>query len=134
MTMPGETLGRSSAEADWLQAARNGSLEAIGRLYEVHGPALYSLAYRITGSHVDAEDVLQDVFVALPRALKSYREQGHFPAWLKRIAVRTALLRLRAVRRRRETDLDLASPMTYAEADRPVEWIAMQRALLKLAP
>jgi RNA polymerase sigma-70 factor (ECF subfamily) len=83
---------------------------------------------------VDAEDVLQDVFVALPRALRSYREQGQFPAWLKRIATRTALLRLRVVQQRRETDLDMATPMTYARADRPVEWIAMERALLRLAP
>jgi RNA polymerase sigma-70 factor (ECF subfamily) len=134
MTMPGEALGRRSAESEWLLAARDGSLEAIGRLYELYGPALYSLAYRITGSRQDAEDVLQDVFVALPRALESYREQGQFAAWLKRIAARTALLRLRVLRQRRETDLDPATPMTYAQADRPVEWIAMERALQRLAP
>jgi RNA polymerase sigma-70 factor (ECF subfamily) len=91
--MPGDALGRCSADSqsERLQAARDGSLEAIGRLYEMYGPALYSLAYRITGSRVDAEDVLQDVFVALPRALRSYREQGQFSAWLKRIATCTAL-------------------------------------------
>ena len=55
--------------------------------------------------------VLQDLFVGLPRALAAYREQGRFESWLKRIAARLALMRLRSARRRSEVSLlDVGDP------------------------
>lgn len=59
----------------------------------------------MTGQVDDAEDVLQDVFLGLPEALRSYAARGSFAAWLYRVAARTALMRLRATCRRRETRL-----------------------------
>lgn len=35
------------------------------QLYEVYQPLLFSLAYRILGSVMDAEDIVQDVFISL---------------------------------------------------------------------
>ena len=60
---------------------RRGAQEAafdLEALYREHADAVFTLAWRITGSREDAEDVLQDLFVGLPRALASYREQGRF--------------------------------------------------------
>jgi len=86
--------------------------EALEALYAAHAPAVFRIAWRLTGNRQDAEDVLQDVFIGLPEALHRYRETGHFAGWVKRVAARLALSRSRAVRSRAEADLpnDLAHP------------------------
>lgn len=80
--------------------------DALGELYNRHGRALFRLAYRLTGSREDAEDVVHDVFVGLPEALERYEERGRLEAWLKRITARVALTRLRSRRRRAEVRLE----------------------------
>jgi RNA polymerase sigma-70 factor, ECF subfamily len=91
-----------------IEAVRAGNPEALAALYREHGAALYRLAYRLTGTREEAEDVVHDVFVGLPEALAHYEERGKFPSWLKRVAARQALLRLRSRQRRREVSLDVA--------------------------
>lgn len=91
-----------------LDAVRAGDPEALAALYREHGRTLYRLAYRLTGTQEDAEDVVHDVFVGLPEALAHYEERGKFTSWLKRVAARVALLQLRSRRRRREVSLDVA--------------------------
>jgi RNA polymerase sigma-70 factor (ECF subfamily) len=81
-------------------------MDALSALYREHAGELLALAARLTGSRADAEDVVQDLFVGLPRALARYEEQGRLLAWLKRLTVRVALIRLRSGRRRRETELE----------------------------
>ncbi len=91
-----------------IEAVRTGSPEALASLYRQYGPALYRLAYRLTRTCEDAEDVVHDVFVGLPEALARYAERGKFPGWLKRVTARVALVRLRGRTRRREVSLELA--------------------------
>ena len=38
-----------------IDGARAGDAEALASLYRAHGPALYRLAYRLTGTPQDAE-------------------------------------------------------------------------------
>jgi RNA polymerase sigma-70 factor (ECF subfamily) len=90
--------------------ARAGRPDALAALYRAHGAALYRLAYRLTGTREDAEDVLHDVFVGLPEALGRYEERGNLTGWLKRVTARVALTRLRSARRRREAPLERAGP------------------------
>jgi RNA polymerase sigma-70 factor, ECF subfamily len=68
----------------------------------------------------------------LPRALRSYREQGRFEAWLKRLAVRTALMRIRSQGRRRESSLDDVAPAMSAGGAHPVDRLAARRAIAAL--
>lgn len=85
--------------AELVAAIRRGSTEALRDLYQQFGTAMYQAAFRVTGSRADAEDVIQDVFLGLPRAVGSYREEGKLAGWLTTLAVRTALMRLRRSRR-----------------------------------
>jgi RNA polymerase sigma factor (sigma-70 family) len=117
---------------DLAHAVRDGSLDALGRAYARHAAAVYAAAYRILGVRADAEDVLQDVFVGLARALAGYQERGRLEAWLRRVAVRAALMRLRARGRRRETPFaDLHEPAEHA-ADGTLDRVALQAALRTL--
>lgn len=105
MTTP---AGKREPEVS-LDAVRAGSPEALAVLYRGHATALHRLAYRITGTRHDAEDVVHDVFVGLPEALRRYEERGALLSWLKRVTARVALKRLRVRKRRREVVLPAAA-------------------------
>jgi len=113
-----------------IEAVRAGNPEALAALYREHAAALYRLAYRLTGTREDAEDVVHDVFVGLPEALIRYDERGKFMSWLKRVAARVALLRLRSRQRRREVSLDVADHKTRPPVDANV--IALEGAVNSL--
>jgi RNA polymerase sigma-70 factor (ECF subfamily) len=105
----------------------------LSELYASYAADLFRLAYRLTGSSADAEDVVQDVFLGLPHALRGYDERGRFGAWLRTLTARTALSRLRRRTRRREVVLDAAvSPMTCGHAEAVVSHVTLQRALAQL--
>jgi RNA polymerase sigma-70 factor, ECF subfamily len=64
-------------------------------------PKLIRVAYRMLGSVVDAEDVVQEAFL---RCLRANREEVREPeAWLRRVVTRLSLNYLKSARRRRET-------------------------------
>lgn len=104
-----------------------GMPEALTELYERFAPSLLGLAIRLTGSRSDGEDVLHDVFLGLPEALRHYQERGALSSWLHRVIARVALTRMRIERRRRETSLtaenqDAATPQPDAfESTAPLE-------------
>ncbi|MGH7504602.1 MAG: RNA polymerase sigma factor, partial [Longimicrobiales bacterium] len=121
------------SDAELQAAAAAGRLDAIGELYRRHADEVYALALRVTGSPDEADDVLQDVFVGLPRALRGYREQGRFVAWLKRVTVRVALMRMRTAKRKRELPLRAGEPEAGSgHGPHPIDRIALERALARL--
>src|SRR5258705_5881580 len=99
-----------SGPAAVVRRVRLGDAEALGELYDAFGASLFRLAYRLTGTRDDAEDVVHDVFVGLPEALGRYEERGSFGGWLKRVTARVALMRLRSGKRRREVALEATLP------------------------
>ena len=113
-----------------LAAVRGGDAAALGRIYASHADIVFRVALRLLGDRDAAEDVLQDVFVGLPHALRAYAEQGRFDAWLKRVAVRTALMNRRAEDRRREESLpdDVASIGPREDID-PTDRLAIRTAI-----
>ena len=97
-------------EAEFLNRARSGEPSAITQLYERYGDTVYRIGYRLTGSTMDAEDVLQDVFLGLSRALQSYAGRGSLEGWIKRVAARTTLMKLRLRKRKGEVALEYLPP------------------------
>ena len=106
------------------------SAAALAELYHEHGRALFRLAYRLVGSKEDAEDVVHDVFVGLPEALKGYEERGRLESWLKRITARVALMKLRG--RRRRGEVRLAHDVAASSAPPGADAIALESALAAL--
>ena len=76
-----------------------------------HSARVYRLAYRLTGSPHDAEDLTQEVFVRVFRSLSTYTP-GTFEGWLHRI---TTNLFLDQARRKQRIRFDA---MTDERADR----------------
>jgi RNA polymerase sigma-70 factor (ECF subfamily) len=64
-----------------------------------HGRFIYTVAYRLTGSEADAQDLVQDVLLRVRNGLKSYRP-GSMEAWLSRITTNAFLDEVRRRKRR----------------------------------
>jgi RNA polymerase sigma-70 factor (ECF subfamily) len=91
-------------DADAVAKARKGDPDGIAEIYESHARSLYRLIYRLTPS-AEAEDILHDLFVALPELLRRYEDRGKLGAWLRQVAIRLTLMRLRAQRRHPEVPI-----------------------------
>lgn len=64
-------------------------------LYDVLAPRMFSLCIRYTGDRDVAEDVLQEGFITLFSKLSTYKKEGAFEGWARRIFVNTSLMYLR---------------------------------------
>jgi RNA polymerase sigma-70 factor (ECF subfamily) len=84
-----------------LEAVKAGSVEAVAGLYDEHHQRVRVLARRLLGDDAAAEDVVQEVFAALPRAAGHYRGDADVPSFLLAIAVKRARSHVRAAIRRR---------------------------------
>lgn len=71
--------------------ARDGDSEAFRALVERHSRAVYRLAYRMTGSAHDAEDVVQETFLRAYKQLARFESRANFGTWLHRIAVNCSI-------------------------------------------
>jgi len=78
-------------DADTVALARDGDSEAFKALVERHSRAVYRLAYRMTGTPQDAEDVVQDTFLKAYRQLSRFESRANFGTWVHRIAVNCAI-------------------------------------------
>lgn len=96
--------------------ARDGDSDAFRTLVERHGRAVFRLAYRLTGSAQDAEDVVQETFLKAYRQLSRFESRANFGTWLHRIAVNCSIDLIRS-RPHRESGHD-TSDLERFGADR----------------
>ena len=126
-------MSETLEEAEFLDRARSGEPSAIAQLYVRYGDAVYRIGFRLTGSSADAEDVLQDVFLGLARALHTYAGRGSLEGWIKRVAVRTTLMKLRLRKRKGEVSLENVSLSAAEEAvPSATERLELEEAVLTL--
>jgi RNA polymerase sigma-70 factor, ECF subfamily len=91
--------GRPLAELDepaLVEASLAGRAGAFDLIVERHRRAVYQLCYRFVGSHEDASDLSQDVFLRAYRGLRRFRGQSTLATWLYRIGVNVCLNRVSA--------------------------------------
>jgi RNA polymerase sigma-70 factor (ECF subfamily) len=71
-------------------AAATGDREAFAALLDRHYDRVFALAFRLTGTRPEAEDLTQDICCALPAKLQSFRQEARFSTWLYRVTVNAA--------------------------------------------
>ena len=122
-----------------VERCRQGDLAAFETIYRAHSGRLYSVACRMLGNAADAEDLLQDIFLAAHRKLDSFRGDSALGTWLYRLATNLCLdyLRSRAAKSGQltgalddEPTLDDAGSRRLAE--RTVDRMDLERALEQL--
>lgn len=86
---------------DVLDGLRRGEARAIGEVYDDHHQALRAFAVRLVGDEAQAEDLVHEVFVSLPKAITGYRGDSPLRTFLIGIAVNHARHHVRSAARRR---------------------------------
>lgn len=72
-----------------------GDRNAQKALFDLLAPRMYPVCIRYVGDREVAQDILQDGFVTLFSKLGSYKGDGSFDGWARRIFINTALMYLR---------------------------------------
>ncbi len=86
-----------------IAGAQAGEAACFEELVDAYADRLYGYFYRLCGRRIDAEDLLQELFVRLVRAIGNYDHRGQFDAFLFRIATNIYRDRIRKLQRNKET-------------------------------
>jgi len=128
-----------AAELALVERCRNGDLGAFEEVYRAHAGRVYSLAVRMLGNTADAEDLLQEIFLAAHRKLGSFRGESALGTWLYRLATNQILdyVRSRSARAGQltdglEDDSVIADAAGHRLGDRAIARIDLERALAQL--
>lgn len=84
-----------SGEADLIARIKAKDETALDALMEEYGGKVYGLAARMTSNHHDAEEVCQDVFLAVFEKIDTFRGEAKLSSWMYRITANAALMKLR---------------------------------------
>jgi len=117
------------ATAHLLERLCQGDSRALGEVYDEHHEAVRAFAGRLLGDSAAAEDLVHEVFVALPRTARSFRGDSSLRSFLIGIAIQHARHHVRSASRRRSALTRLS-----AEPERSVrspEAAAAERGLLE---
>ena len=95
--------GPIQAEGDAVLRGRlaEGERAAIDEVYRAHYDALRAFAQRFIGDPATAEDIVHDVFLALPGAMRRFRGDSSLRTFLFAIALRRGYKHMRSATRRR---------------------------------
>lgn len=81
------TAPSGGEDADLAARAARGDERAFTALMRIHKTGLFQLVRRLTGEDEAAEDIVQDCFVGLWRAMDRYDPNLPFGAWARRAAI-----------------------------------------------
>jgi RNA polymerase sigma-70 factor (ECF subfamily) len=92
-------LSENGSDRELMARSRAGDTEAFRTLFERKNRRVYLIAYQVLGNPSQAEEVVQDVFLALWQHLDRYRPHFAVDTWLTRIATNRAIDVWRSQRR-----------------------------------
>lgn len=104
---------RTATDASW-------TAPTWQELVRDHSAQVYRLAYRLTGNQHDAEDLTQDVFVKVFKAIHTF-QPGTLEGWLHRITTNLFLDQARRRQRIRMDALSVAPESVWGSATGPEE-------------
>jgi len=84
----------------------NHHTDSFETLYRISSSAVFGLAYSIVGNQVDAEDVVQDVYLSVYEKAHQYKGGGKAMAWIFTITRNHALMVIRDRNKRQHVNLD----------------------------
>lgn len=81
----------ANPEIELLKLCLQQDRKAQQQLYDKYKTAMFTVAYRILADYDEANDALQEAFIAAFTELHTFKQTSTFGAWLKTIVVRKAL-------------------------------------------
>lgn len=95
-------------DAELVKAAIAGNRDAFEALLRAHYDRVHGLAWQLTGSRADADDIVQDVCCTLVEKIGSFRGEAKFTTWLTGITFNAC----RDFRRRRRSFAGFTEKLT----------------------
>lgn len=126
-----------TSDENLVTLAQTGDAAAFSALISRHYDLIHRIGYRVLGSQTEAQDMAQDLCLALATKLKSFRADAKFTTWLYRVAINTARDRLRKRKTRQRAtegwgDFERNSRATDAENRAQLDWLT--QAMTTLPP
>lgn len=89
-----------------IEQIKEGDLSAFDELMNRYSKSIYYMALRMTNSHEDAEDISQEVFVKVFKALPAWKPKASFYTWLRTVTLNLCIDHHRTRVRRQTQSLD----------------------------
>ena len=102
-------------DAALIRRVRAGDIAAFDALVAAYMRPAFQMAYRVVGHREDAEDLVQESFLAAYQYLESFDVERPFGPWLNRIVLNRGA-NLRRARARRQTEPEVESVSTAPSA------------------
>lgn len=100
------SISENPTDEELAEACKRGNVRAYERLYQMHAPRMKSLAFHMVGSRSDAEDVVQETFLKVYRAVVGFEGQSSLTTWIYRILINCCYDALRKRQRLAETQTE----------------------------
>jgi RNA polymerase sigma-70 factor (ECF subfamily) len=127
-----------------IERCLNGDQAAWDQVVRQHWRKVFNLAYKFVGRHDEAEDLTQDIFFKIFKALHTFDRRANFQTWLISISRNLCIDHYRSVRKERETmarDIDASelSPVSrergpHSQLEQTDLRQLIRQALAELAP
>lgn len=123
-------------DAAIVRRAIEGDERAMRLLWNQHAPHVDAVVRRIAGDPDLAEDIAQEVWIQIFRALPSWRGDAKFSTWVHRVAINRTLNALRRTRRLAlvETGIEEDSAFVEQDGDRSMLAASIEEAARQLSP
>ena len=114
---------------------------AFRELVDEHRDRVFNLTFRMLGNRAEAEDVAQEVFIAVFKTIETFREESKLSTWIYRVAVNHFKNRIKYLARRhskQQDELDetndpgdggMQAPSTPRRPDRQVEGAQLDKLM-----
>ncbi|MDQ6609447.1 MAG: RNA polymerase sigma factor [Bacteroidota bacterium] len=82
---------QSFSDSDLIEGCIQGNRKMQRELYQRFAPKMYGVCLRYAANAEEAEDILQEGFIKVFKKIGSFRSEGSFEGWVRRIFVNTAI-------------------------------------------
>ena len=98
-----------------------GDRSAFDALFKNYEKRVYNLAYRLSGSYDEANDIAVDAFLRVFQAIRLFRGDSHFSTWLFRIVTNVYLDRRKRTKNRQHLSLEEYIELEENSVSRQIE-------------
>ena len=109
-----------------IRACQHGSTEAFEQLVRQYQQYAFKIAYGILGSDRDAEDTVQEAFIAVYHQIKSLRNEEAFPTWLGKIVTNLCFRKVQNSGKRPTVPLDSIEDLRISNTGPEEAYLALE--------
>ncbi|HCT57936.1 MAG TPA: RNA polymerase subunit sigma-70 [Gemmatimonas aurantiaca] len=131
-----ELVNAMETDAAIVRRAIEGDERAMRLLWNQHAPHVDAVVRRLAGDPDLAQDIAQEVWIQIFRALPSWRGDAKFSTWIHRVAINRTLNAMRRVKRLStvETAIEEDSAVVEQDAERSMLAQTIAEATQRLSP